>query len=966
MATVAQTEAYLQQYATIVNSYVPQLAGIVNRMSAINPAVPDAKTQLDALEQQYQTLKDKANADKDAVYAQFSSAFGSLSDAQKIEVNQSAARASFDSANASISQLSNQHRTTLASQTAAIQQAASNTAKPISPAPAAPGPVATANTKSGLAGSASDDSGAALKVTPGTSPAAGAGAGGATPTSAKIAAGFQAGPITPPQSGKSAPADSKPTNSSKKWVYSTPSDQPVASASRPGKRLQNPLGELSSYTYQITMYMLTPDAYDAFVNTGRTKINAINDVTVDPTSSSSAPPKGGTYIVAQSGGINNTSIPRAPNFEFDYGIDDLQIKTLTARAENAPTTVTEVSFKIYEPYGFSFLTNLRRAGDTLYGTSQGNSSWGEPNSNRLRQLFVLGIKFMGYDASGRPANPNLKLSDPSATGLLDPQNTATDGSLFEHFIDIQITSLKFKIDGRMVVYNIRAIQANLGKGLNISRGTLKYQQNITESTVGDAIEKLMVNINKEQQDLANGDKPAIGVPNRFEVVWMPGTEEIYRASMVSKAEISKQHWPGSAAKTSAESNDATATKTQTADNNTTQITLDPGQPLISCFQQIVKQSQFMETQLKAVYTTSPESDPKTKGNEKITPSQDVHSLGWFNVTPQVSSIKWDTKTKDWAYTIKYLITAYKTPINTSPMVNPNNNLYPGPVKRYDYWYTGKNTEILSYEQTMDNTYMQVVVGVGDTALSAGAVANSGGNSGGQTDSPVQAGLQEGTRIGRTGYGMDAQNSFLTALFDAKAYLTAKVTIMGDPDWLPTDPIYNEQIIYDTYYGTNGYGISTASSQAFVEIDFKEAIDYTSQTGTLSINESIAFTPIPKTMVNKPKGVSYQVIDITHSFSGGQFKQTLNLIGNTFGDDKGKDDLVAAIDKANQEQTTLEQNAAGPNPNNTNTTSNPNPKPETPQDTKNVQGNTQPKTNATASPVVQTKNGPVANDDGTKT
>ena len=46
----------------------------------------------------------------------------------------------------------------------------------------------------------------------------------------------------------------------------------------PGKRIQNPLGNFSSYTYQISLYMITPDAYDAFIQSGRKDINAINNI----------------------------------------------------------------------------------------------------------------------------------------------------------------------------------------------------------------------------------------------------------------------------------------------------------------------------------------------------------------------------------------------------------------------------------------------------------------------------------------------------------------------------------------------------------------------------------------------------------------------------------------------------------------------------------------------------------------
>ena len=38
----------------------------------------------------------------------------------------------------------------------------------------------------------------------------------------------------------------------------------TGSTDAPGRRLKNPLGALSSYTYQLSLYMITPEAYDAF------------------------------------------------------------------------------------------------------------------------------------------------------------------------------------------------------------------------------------------------------------------------------------------------------------------------------------------------------------------------------------------------------------------------------------------------------------------------------------------------------------------------------------------------------------------------------------------------------------------------------------------------------------------------------------------------------------------------------
>ena len=87
----------------------------------------------------------------------------------------------------------------------------------------------------------------------------------------------------------------------------------------PGRRLKNPLGALSSYTYQLSLYMITPDAYDAFNATGRRSINALQEATGQTNT-------GGAYLIAQSGGINNDQSQRAPGFDLDYYIDNFKLK----------------------------------------------------------------------------------------------------------------------------------------------------------------------------------------------------------------------------------------------------------------------------------------------------------------------------------------------------------------------------------------------------------------------------------------------------------------------------------------------------------------------------------------------------------------------------------------------------------------------------------------------------------------
>jgi hypothetical protein len=187
-------------------------------------------------------------------------------------------------------------------------------------------------------------------------------------------------------------SDNQTTNNIPEMVIT--GDRPTKTTStadvnqKPGKRTFNPLSNFSSYTYQISLYMITPDAYDAFVLSGRKNINVLANENT-----------GGAYLIAQSGGINNTSSKRAPGFELDYYIDDLKMKhAVSGKSTQTESNITSMSFTVYEPYGFSFISRLRKASEAL----QSNSNLRDYRdlSNELKQFFVLGIRFQDMIAMG--------------------------------------------------------------------------------------------------------------------------------------------------------------------------------------------------------------------------------------------------------------------------------------------------------------------------------------------------------------------------------------------------------------------------------------------------------------------------------------------------------------------------------------------------------------------------------------
>jgi hypothetical protein len=630
-------------------------------------------------------------------------------------------------------------------------------------------------------------------------------------------------------------------------------------ASSPGRRLKNPLGYFSSSTYQITLYMVTPDAYDAFILSGRRNIQALQQA-------GGGNQGAGAYIIAQSGGINNTTTTRAPGFNFDYYIDNLKIVTSTGGKETGTATnVTEMSFTIVEPYGFSFITKLKNASNAIQQYSKKLAGVQNPS----KQFFILGIRFLGYDENG-----NLMTGKEQFDGLALDEKASPNG-LFENFYDILLTSIKFKIDGRATTYNIKAAAIAPTVSFGIKRGFLTSNAKIQGATIEDALEGpdgFITKLNADQKNLLDAGK--IKETNNYKVTWIGGGEEIRESSIVLPEDLDKSKWATSNAKNSTESNDkegATATPNNTVRN----IQFNRDSPALQVISQIIAQSSYLRDAMRVVYTSQVEPNAEKKTDNQNDPNT-KKSVAWYNLSSEVTNARWDTVTGDFAYDINYIIQPYETPVIDSAYANPGVKYY-GPHKRYDYWYTGKNSEIISYEQNLDNTYFNSIL---DPSVGSSTGVGNGGSVdvAGVPNRPTNQNKQ-----GTLDKGREAQNNYLTSLFDPGAYAMAKLTIMGDPDFLVQESASSINAVYSKFYGTNGFTINPNGGQVFIEIDFKEAVDYDTQKGVLSINDSILFWKYPEDISKLVKGVSYMVYKVTSSFASGKFTQTLECTINTFGD-----------------------------------------------------------------------------------
>lgn len=855
---------------------------------------------------------------------------------------------------------------------------------------------------------------------------------------AQLAAGLNPTPSTPKPKGNAKPkkklagtADDDKGKKKKPKVKVRKEADPELS---PGKRLKNPLGALSSYNYQLSLYMVTPDALEVFKENGYRDINKLGVLyanALDPVPENSAV-SAGAYIVAQSGGVNQLE-QRAPSFNFDYGIDNLTFTIAGPKDTGSPAAEYEFNFTITEPYGFSFISNLKRANDAITDynkrlakkkaaqakkkaaaqqqrtrtrksgptkTADGKSKnpWTDPRNNLnspdaawrsyaadpnqrrnnfsttkpasntgkatptpqtnsktgkgsttstpenpSKQLFVLGIRFYGYNASGQPVRGTDTTAATNAYGQvistqeIDPGNSSY--ALFERYYPIIIKEMKTTVDGRETKYNIGAATDSM-MAIGSKRGQINNPISLSASTVGEALDQLMSKLNKEQKKLNNNT--GSGYSYDIKYASANDADRIRSSKIVSKADLDKYKWPGSGAKNTKESNANTENKKGAKPkNNARKIEIAKGTPILQAINQIISQSAFLEDALRTVYTTALEPDQDKEGLPELDLSG-KKTIEWFHCTPDVSNLSWDSNRADWVYNINYILNVYDTPVLDTAYTNPGKKYY-GPTKRYEYWYSGTNTEILGYKQVLNNNFYTTFLdpNFGKNKDDKNANKNGGkntknasggsGNAAGATTPLVENQKTGQPTQGKQGNAMEAQNSYMTSLFDPSAQATAEIDILGDPDLMmsTTNTGYgqNESVVYNKFYGSDGYSVSPAGGQVFFEIDFKEAIDYksgganiptkdgsgiTGAPGTMSINSSILFWKDPKALSSLVRGISYSLNSVKCSFSNGKFTQKLLGNINTFGDSGSNDDGKARENKSKNTNS-------GPNKGNANAT-----------------------------------------------
>jgi len=260
---------------------------------------------------------------------------------------------------------------------------------------------------------------------------------------------------------------------------------------------------------------------------------------------------------------------------------------------------------------------------------------------------------------------------------------------------------------------------------------------------------------------------------------------------------------------------------QAMDPNSRTVSAVAGLQIIQFVDQICRNSSYLEDQQLLA------RDPVT--GEYLFKGTAAQNVAWFKINLECEALtdKLDRIRNDFAYRIKYKISPYKLSNLYSPWFPvPKFN---GVQKKYNYWFTGQNTQVLNYEETLNNLYYVVMSGLDLSDISA--------NANDLLKFSAQTASAESDQ-GSTGGANEPVANAMDQLFSPTDLKECNMTIVGDPAWLQQGEGF-AGFLKDNPYRYRAFladgTINFDSQQILFEVAFNKPTDYNLSTGLANPN-----------------------------------------------------------------------------------------------------------------------------------
>jgi Tfp pilus assembly major pilin PilA len=687
----------------------------------------------------------------------------------------------------------------------------------------------------------------------------------------------------------------------------------------------NILDDFYSYTYSASVYLMKPEQYTRLLNSSTKKIDGYNLLFQSGGAATNvggvrSPPSAGgpTEFDYGAQGEAPETLPdggRSPFFPDDFYIDSVTIENqILGKGTGAAHMATSLKFTVIEPQGITLLDRLYKA----VANNEPKSADGKVNYTAA--LYLMVIRFYGYDQDG-----NIQL--PIKGGLQSDSNTSDPKAAVEKFIPFLITKVNWSIGSKTVSYDFEGAPVGQIQGGYTARGTIPYDVQLSDMTVGGLLgadvkyapdappaatpgkstttnkpapkavaaapaptpapakasaaqpkkvvtQGLMGAMNQFQQDLVT--RRVYEIADEYSIEFV-GIEGLASATDISGAKLQtantkidkgKAPMP-KATTTSGGTENLNPDKTQ-VDNVSRSFSITAGQQILQAIELAIRNSEYIGKQ--SLVTKNPDGSQEVN-NTKTDP------VKWFNITMSAERLPGglDRKRNDYAYKIKYTVMPYALK-NLDSQYFPYSK-FSGVHKSYPFWFTGKNTAVRDYQETLNTMFIMTISG-----------STPGDSANDRTNRSVTSSMYDivrynySPRSNQSSHGADGATfepnaNAAEVIYNQGDLAEAKVKIVGDPAWIQQGstfrPITEGTISANaarTGFEPDGT-ISFDTQDVLFEMLWQRPEDYDLGTGLAdpyartSANDGGKRQPLQSRV--------YQATKIVSEFKNGAFEQTLN-------------------------------------------------------------------------------------------
>lgn len=631
----------------------------------------------------------------------------------------------------------------------------------------------------------------------------------------------------------------------------------------------NELNQFSSMSYNIALYMMNSRSYV--------------DITRSPNSPQEALRFPNSQLLMRSGGVGLDNASPNNDFSNDFFIDDLEISNIAVGPNKFRhnTNATDIRFVITEPRGVTLLEKLQSLASTVLVSTR---------EKYIAAPYLLEIQFKGYDESGRPL--------PTAS---KPK-----------YIPIRITDMTFEVTASGTQYRVSAIPFS-NQAMKSIVSTIPHNIELKAKTVGDIFssevqqsrevadriadnpglaraagvqvgEAITKTVKEKHKNLAeiltdsrrSRTKPTSSFDNKGKEIEVPPAAEKHDtynfliADEIANAKLNlgdlynvlNTPVPTDGEKKAKTNNDDKSqyetyikglTNGVKFDKDTGIFKINAGTDISKLINLVIMHSDYMDKNI--------EENPN-----EFAKSGDP--INWFRIRPVIKSATsegggYDSKEGRYKYDILFAVEKNVIHYHDFPWAKKSVPVGKGYHKKYDFIFSGQNTQVLDFQLKFNTAFLQVM-----TAGTGSPFANKRARS---PFTPLQKEVVDSVE-GNTTNVKDsltrkrAKDLFSSVMSDGVDLVNLELQIVGDPAWIPTSDAYWQDKVRqgETYTqafmpdGTINYNLSPP----FVQVNLKTPVDYDNRTGLQNPNQ----------VTNSSFSGVYRVSSVDSTFSGGTFQQ----------------------------------------------------------------------------------------------